>query len=144
MQQKSGRDLWPPFVSMGLVLKGLALGRVQPHMSFNNHSGYSRVRVSANDDVRWHIGKSRADISESTHPSRLLPTWPMILSNLGQPRFKSRIPQMRNFSSGKEGLEHDPEKHAVGLDPRVGAGFPSGQTRSVCPEIMLKQKDRAG
>ncbi len=96
------------------------------------------------DDVRWHIGKSRADISESTHPSRLLPTWPMILSNLGQPRFKSRIPQMRNFSSGKEGLEHDPEKHALGLDPRVGAGFPSGQTRSVCPEIMLKQKDRAG
>ncbi len=23
-------------------------------------------------------------------------------------------------------------------------GFPSGQTRSVCPEIMLKQKARAG
>jgi hypothetical protein len=21
-------------------------------------------------------------------------------------------------------LEHDPEKHALGLDPRVGAGFP--------------------
>ena len=37
-------------------------------------------------------------------------------------------------------LEHDPEKHAPGLDPRVGTGFPSGQTRSVCPEIMLKQK----
>ena len=33
-------------------------------------------------------------------------------------------------------LEHDPEE--------VGTGFPSGQTRSVCPEIMLKQKDRAG
>ena len=33
-------------------------------------------------------------------------------------------------------LEHDPEK--------VGTGFPSGQTRSVCPEIMLNQKDRAG
>jgi hypothetical protein len=41
-------------------------------------------------------------------------------------------------------LEHDPEKHALGLDPRVGTGFPSGQTRSVCPEIMLNQKDRAG
>jgi hypothetical protein len=41
-------------------------------------------------------------------------------------------------------LEHDPEKHALELDPRVGTGFPSGQTRSVCPEIMLKQKDRAG
>src|SRR5882724_506398 len=93
MQQKSGRDLWPPFVSMGFVLKGLALGRVQPHMSFNNHSGYSRVRVSTNDDVPWHIGKSRADISESTHPGRLLPAWPMILSNLGQPRFKWRIPK---------------------------------------------------
>jgi hypothetical protein len=38
-------------------------------------------------------------------------------------------------------LEHDPEKHALGLDPWVGTGFPSGQTRSVCPEIMLKQKD---
>jgi hypothetical protein len=23
----------------------------------------------------------------------------------------------------------------------VGTGFPSGRTRSVCPEIMLKQKD---
>ena len=30
-------------------------------------------------------------------------------------------------------LEHDPEK--------VDTGFPSGQTRSVCPEIMLTQKD---
>jgi hypothetical protein len=28
-------------------------------------------------------------------------------------------------------LEHDPEKHALGLDPRVGTGFPSRQTRSV-------------
>ena len=37
-------------------------------------------------------------------------------------------------------LEHDPEKHALGLDPRVGTGFPSGQTRSVCPEIMLKKR----
>jgi len=33
-------------------------------------------------------------------------------------------------------LEHDPEKWVT--------GFPSGQTRSVCPEIMLKQKIRAG
>src|SRR5712675_1692478 len=41
-------------------------------------------------------------------------------------------------------LQYDPEKHALGLDPRVGTGFPSGQTRSVCPEIMLKQKDRVG
>jgi hypothetical protein len=24
----------------------------------------------------------------------------------------------------------------------VGTGFPSGQTQSVCPEIMLKQKDQ--
>jgi hypothetical protein len=30
-------------------------------------------------------------------------------------------------------LEHDPEI--------VDTGFPSGQTRSVCPEIMLTQKD---
>jgi hypothetical protein len=51
---------------------------------------------------------------------------------------------MRNFLSGSEDLEHDPEKHAHGLDPGVGTGFPSGQTRSVCPEIMLKQKDKAG
>src|SRR3982074_3150418 len=29
-------------------------------------------------------------------------------------------------------LEHDPEK--------VGTGFPSGQTRSVCPEITLNKK----
>ena len=28
----------------------------------------------------------------------------------------------------------------LGHDPLVGSGFPSGQTRSVCPEIMLKQK----
>src|SRR5882672_4499537 len=41
-------------------------------------------------------------------------------------------------------LEHDPEKHALGLDPGVDTGFPSRQTRSVCAEIMLKQKDRAG
>ena len=41
-------------------------------------------------------------------------------------------------------IEHDPEKHALGLDPRVGTGFPSGQTRSVCPEIMLKQKEQSG
>src|SRR6266403_2429015 len=27
---------------------------------------------------------------------------------------------------------------------RKSTGFPSRQTRSVCPEIMLKQKDRAG
>src|SRR5713226_346327 len=33
-------------------------------------------------------------------------------------------------------LEHDPEKHALGLGPRVGTGFPK--------KIMLKQKDRAG
>jgi hypothetical protein len=32
-------------------------------------------------------------------------------------------------------LEHDPEKW--------NTGFPSGQTRSVCPEIMLQQKDAA-
>src|ERR1035437_7932594 len=32
-------------------------------------------------------------------------------------------------------LEHDPEKWKP--------VFPSGQTRSVCPEIMLKQKDKA-
>jgi hypothetical protein len=25
---------------------------------------------------------------------------------------------------------------------KVEAGFPSGQTRSVCPEIMLKQRDQ--
>jgi hypothetical protein len=37
--------------------------------------------------------------------------------------------------------EHDPEKHALVLDPRVETGFPSRQTRSVCAEIMLKQKD---
>jgi hypothetical protein len=30
--------------------------------------------------------------------------------------------------------EHDPEKHALGLDPRVETGFPEG--------IMLKQKDK--
>jgi hypothetical protein len=36
--------------------------------------------------------------------------------------------------------EHDPAKHALGLDPGMEAGFPSGQARSVCPEIMLKQK----
>ncbi len=29
------------------------------------------------------------------------------------------------------------------FDPGVETGFPSGQTRSVCPEIMLKQKDTA-
>jgi hypothetical protein len=61
MQQKSGHDLWPLFVPIGLVLKGLALRRVQPHLSVNNHSGYSRVRVGANHDVQLHIGKSRAD-----------------------------------------------------------------------------------
>jgi hypothetical protein len=65
MQQKSGHDLWPLFVLRGLVLKGLALRRAQPDVSVNNnHSGYSRVRVGANDDVQRHIGKSRADISE--------------------------------------------------------------------------------
>jgi len=30
-----------------------------------------------------------------------------------------------------------------GHDPMVGTGFPSRQTRSLCAEIMLKQKDRA-
>jgi hypothetical protein len=38
-------------------------------------------------------------------------------------------------------LQHDPEKHALGLDPGVDTGFPSRQTRSVCAEIMLKQRD---
>jgi hypothetical protein len=61
MQQKSGHDLGPLFMPIGLVLKGLALRRVQPHLSVNNHSGYSRVRVSANYDVQLHIKKSRAD-----------------------------------------------------------------------------------
>src|SRR5258705_11203891 len=65
----------------------------------------------------------------------------MILSNLGQPRFKWCIPQCAISHRGMGGLEHDPEKLALGLDPRVGTGFPSRQTRSVCPEIMLKQKD---
>ena len=46
---------------------------------------------------------------------------------------------MRRHTVNKR-LAHDPEKHALGLDPRVGTGFPSGRTRSVCPEIMLKQK----
>jgi hypothetical protein len=41
-------------------------------------------------------------------------------------------------------LEHDPEKHALGLDPGVGAGFPSGQTRRVCRKIMLKEMRRGG
>src|SRR6266581_3084886 len=42
------------------------------------------------------------------------------------------------------GLEHDPEQACPRATTRwVGTGFPSGQTRSVCPEIMLKQKDSA-
>jgi hypothetical protein len=65
MQQKSGHDLWPLFVLRGFVLKGLALRRAEPDVSVNNnHSGYSRVRVDANDDVQLHIVESRADISE--------------------------------------------------------------------------------
>jgi hypothetical protein len=57
MQQKGGHDLWPL-----VVLNGLALRRVQPDAFVNNHSGYSRVRVSANYyDVQLHIRKSRAD-----------------------------------------------------------------------------------
>jgi hypothetical protein len=32
-------------------------------------------------------------------------------------------------------LEHDPEKHALGRDPRVGTGFPK--------KIMLNQSTRA-
>ena len=41
----------------------------------------------------------------------------------------------------RQTLLADPEKYALGLDPRVGTGFPSGQTRSVCPKIVLHQKD---
>jgi hypothetical protein len=33
---------------------------------------------------------------------------------------------------GSRRLEHDPEKHALGLDPRLGTGFPK--------TIMLRQK----
>jgi hypothetical protein len=64
MQQKSGHHLWPLFVPIGLVLKGLALRRVQPDVFVNNHSGYSRVRVSANYDVQLHIGNLAPIISE--------------------------------------------------------------------------------
>src|SRR6266567_4295746 len=39
------------------------------------------------------------------------------------------------------GLEHDPEQACPRATTRwVGTGFPSGQTRSVCPEIMLNKK----
>src|SRR6266850_2887444 len=39
------------------------------------------------------------------------------------------------------GLEHDPEKACPRATTRwVGTGFPSGQTRSVCPKIMLIQE----
>src|SRR5258705_422249 len=38
--------------------------------------------------------------------------------------------------------ERDPEKHALGLDPRVGTGFPSRQTR--LRGDHAQQKDRAG
>jgi hypothetical protein len=36
------------------------------------------------------------------------------------------------------------KKPAPHLDSGVGTGFPSRQTRSVCTEIMLKRKNRAG
>jgi len=51
-----------------------------------------------------------------------------------------RSMRRRAVNSVNKRLAHDPEKHALGLDPRVGTGFPSGRTRSVCPEIILKQK----
>jgi hypothetical protein len=57
----------------------------------------------------------------------------------GRPR-----PSLSLVTARLPDLEYDPEKHALGLDPRVGTGFPSRQTRSVCAEIMLKQKDSAG
>jgi hypothetical protein len=36
------------------------------------------------------------------------------------------------------------KKPAPHLDSRVGTGFPSEQTRSVCPEIMLQRFDSGG
>jgi len=42
-------------------------------------------------------------------------------------------------------LEHDPEKHALGPRPdRWLPVFPRDKRESVCAEIMLKQKVRAG
>jgi hypothetical protein len=84
MQQKSGHDLWPLFVPIGLVLKRLALRRVEPHLSVNNHSGYSRVRVGANHDVQLHIRQSRRSSlnsgSATSRPAFAEPTWSIILT----------------------------------------------------------------
>jgi len=77
MQQKSGHDLWPLFVPIGLVLKRLALRRVQPHLSVNNHSGYSRVRVSANLQSRRSSLNSGSATSRSAFAE---PTWSIVLS----------------------------------------------------------------
>ena len=41
-------------------------------------------------------------------------------------------------------LEHDPEKHALGLDPMGGNRFSlATNAERVCAEIMLKQRARA-
>jgi hypothetical protein len=40
--------------------------------------------------------------------------------------------------------EHDSEKLALGLDPRVGPGFPKGMPSGLTRGIILKQKDGAG
>jgi hypothetical protein len=106
MQQKSGHDLWPLFVSIGLVLKGLALRRVQPDMSVNNHSGYSRVHVSANRTLApiisefrvcyIQVGHCGADLVNHFLGHAFLPLLePLSLSHQGRPGFKWRSPDVQ-------------------------------------------------
>jgi hypothetical protein len=42
-----------------------------------------------------------------------------------------------NSPQAGPGLEHDPEKHALGLDPRVGTGFP----KRSCSNKKIERND---
>ncbi len=55
---------------------------------------------------------------------------------------RTELASLATRRSTAQGLAQRARIIALGLDPRVGTGFPSGQTRSVCPEMMLKQKDQ--
>src|ERR1700722_7235700 len=75
--------------------------------------------------IRSRIAPATAEKAKPASPETNAPANTAALSS----RFVARSVMM---SIPDRPLEHDPEKYALGLDPRVGTDFASRQTRSAC------------
>src|SRR6266849_2372668 len=130
------RSSWPTQPTTPIICAQPSLPKARSPSSPTTRHGRSNIRstsISMPSAISWSAASQNSNNSAASQPASKRQPEITLPSSLSQPS---------SYGCDKcpHHLEHDPEKHALGLDPRVGTGFPSGQTRSVCPEITLKQK----